>query len=183
MTVVGVVLAAGLGTRMGGPKAEMVVDGERLMDRAVRLLEEAGCDPVIVIGQASFAYPDALVWFNDAPERGMRSTLEIGIMRAAVTCRADVIAVMLVDLPGLTAEGTRMAVEAWRPGRIVVPTIDGHRTHPVVMEPHLWVEAIGMAGPDEGARRFLAHRPELVDEIEVPGDPFDLDVPEDLGHF
>ena len=38
MTTAGLVLAAGAGVRFGGPKAPVVVDGERLVDRAARLL-------------------------------------------------------------------------------------------------------------------------------------------------
>jgi molybdenum cofactor cytidylyltransferase/nicotine blue oxidoreductase len=37
-----------------------------------------------------------------------------------------------------------------------------------------------MAGPDEGARRYLAVNADLVDDIDVTGDPTDLDRPEDL---
>ncbi|MGA1145657.1 MAG: NTP transferase domain-containing protein, partial [Candidatus Nanopelagicales bacterium] len=48
-SVAGVVLAAGEGKRFGGPKAPFEYDGERLVDRAVRVLREAGCDPVFVI--------------------------------------------------------------------------------------------------------------------------------------
>ncbi|UDY23332.1 NTP transferase domain-containing protein [Nocardioides sp. Kera G14] len=180
--VTGLVLAAGLGRRMGGPKAELVVDGERLMDRAVRLLEEAGCDPVIVVGQASFAYPEALVFHNEDPEDGLRSSLQIGV-EAADGCGPGIVAVMLVDQPGLTVEGTRSVVSAWRPGRVSVGTIEGRRVHPVVMAIDEWHEALSLAGPDEGARRFLASHPDLVDEIEVPGVATDLDTPEDLRRF
>ncbi len=48
-TVAGAVLAAGSGTRMGRPKAELVVAGVRLLDRAVTVLREAGCDPVVAV--------------------------------------------------------------------------------------------------------------------------------------
>jgi len=41
-SVAGVVLAAGEGRRFGGPKAPYVHEGERLVDRSVRLLREAG---------------------------------------------------------------------------------------------------------------------------------------------
>lgn len=43
----GVVLAAGEGRRFGGPKAPYVLHGERLVDRAVRVLQQGGCDFLI----------------------------------------------------------------------------------------------------------------------------------------
>jgi molybdenum cofactor cytidylyltransferase/nicotine blue oxidoreductase len=48
------------------------------------------------------------------------------------------------------------------------------------MSPALWRDALALADADEGARRFLAAHPELVDEIPVQGDPDDLDTPQDL---
>ena len=53
MTVAGLVLAAGEGRRLGRPKALLEVDGERLVDRAVRVLHEAGCSPVYVVAGAT----------------------------------------------------------------------------------------------------------------------------------
>ena len=40
-----VILAAGSGRRMGGPKALLRLDGSTLLQRAVRAAREAGCDP------------------------------------------------------------------------------------------------------------------------------------------
>ena len=40
--VAGLVLAAGAGRRFGRPKALVELDGERLVDRAVRVLETGG---------------------------------------------------------------------------------------------------------------------------------------------
>ncbi len=43
---IGMVLAAGAGRRYGQPKAGVQFQGERLVDRAVRVLTEGGCKQV-----------------------------------------------------------------------------------------------------------------------------------------
>ena len=53
MTVAGLLLAAGAGRRMGGPKALVELDGEPLVRRGIRLLTDGGCDPVTVVVGAS----------------------------------------------------------------------------------------------------------------------------------
>ena len=42
--VVGIVLAAGAGRRFGSAKALAVLDGQRLVDRAVATLRAGGCE-------------------------------------------------------------------------------------------------------------------------------------------
>lgn len=178
--IAGAVLAAGSGTRMGTPKADLVVDGERLLDRAVRTLRAAGCDPVIAIVRTGMVVAGAEAIVNPEPERGQRSSLELAVTAAA---GADALAVLLVDVPGIGADAVRRVGAAWRPGRIAVARYAAVRGHPTVMSPALWREALTLAGPDEGARSLLRARPDLVDEIEVPGDPADLDTPADLARW
>ena len=48
-TLSGIVLAAGAGERMGGPKAVLVVEGEPLAGLHARRLREVGCDPVVLV--------------------------------------------------------------------------------------------------------------------------------------
>ena len=68
----GVVLAAGSDSRFGEPKAPLEVDGERLVDRSVRVLREGGCDPIFVIlGAWEGSVDDALVIVNHGWEEGM----------------------------------------------------------------------------------------------------------------
>lgn len=174
--VAGAVLAAGAGTRMGEPKATLMLDGGRLLDRAIAALRTGGCDPVYAVVRSGVAVPDAVSIVNPDPERGQRSSLELAV--AAAGTRA--LAVVLVDVPGLTAQAVRAVIESWRPGRIAVATAGGRRTHPTVMAAEQWRAARGLAGPDEGARAYLRAHPELVDEIPVDVDPTDLDTPDDL---
>jgi CTP:molybdopterin cytidylyltransferase MocA len=178
--ITGAVLAAGSGERMGRPKAAVRLAGVRLVDRAVGTLRAAGCDPVIAVVRAGVGVAGAQTVVNPDPARGMRSSLELAV-EAAAGSRA--LAVVLVDAPGIGAEAVSSVCAAWRPGRIAVARYAAGRGHPMVMAPALWCEALALAGPDEGARALLARRPDLVDEVDVAGDPTDLDTPEDLARW
>lgn len=173
----GAVLAAGSGTRMGRPKAELVVDGARLVDRAVLALREAGCHPLFAVVRAGTVVAGARAVVNPAPQRGQRSSLTLAVDAAG---DADALAVLLVDAPGVGSAAIAAAIGAWQPGRIAVACYDGRRGHPIVMAPALWRAALDLAGPDEGARALLRTCPELVDEVPVVGDPTDLDTPDDV---
>jgi molybdenum cofactor cytidylyltransferase/nicotine blue oxidoreductase len=167
---------------MGSPKAVLRVDGARLVDRAVAALTVGGCAPVLAVVPDGVEVAGAQVVVNDAPERGMRSSLVLAV-DAADAAGADALAVLLVDLPGVPGAAVRAVVGAWTPGRVAVASYGGRRGHPTVMAPTLWRAALRLAGPDEGARAFLADRPDLVDEAVAEGDPADLDTPDDLSRW
>jgi len=178
--VAGIVLAAGLGRRMGRPKAGILLDGVRLVDRATAALREAGCDPVIAVVHAGIEC-DAVTVVNPEPGRGLRSSLELGL--AAVPPGTAAIAVTLVDMPGVTGDAIARVAGHWHPDRIAMGIAGGRRTHPTVMSPDRWREAVVLAGADEGARAYLAAHPDLVDEIPVTINPADLDEPDDLAEW
>jgi CTP:molybdopterin cytidylyltransferase MocA len=165
---------------MGRPKADLVVDGVRLLDRAIGAAAAAGCRPVLAVVRPGTQHADAQLVVNPKPDRGMRSSLALAVEAVP---EADALAVLLVDAPGITADAIRTVVAAWRPGRIAVGRYGARRGHPTVMAPALWRAALALAGPDEGARALLAARPELVDEVDVAGDPADLDTPADLARW
>jgi len=162
---------------MGAPKAELELGGVRLVDRAVAALLAGGCDPVVAVVRAGVAVPGAVVAVNPDPSRGMRSSLEVAVGAAGT---AAALAVVLVDTPGVGAAAVRAVVRAWRPGRVAVASFAGTRGHPTVMSPDHWRAALALAAADEGARAFLRAHPELVDVVAVPGDPADLDTPDDV---
>ena len=162
---VGLVLAAGAGTRFGGPKAPYEYQGERLVDRAVRLLREAGCDEVhVVLGAWIGEVPGAHIIHNTEWESGMGSSLRTGLKYLKKNTDANRVVVMLVDLPGMTSEAIKRVMEHEAP--VVVATFDGKRGHPVVFNRKYWKEIGKAAKGDKGARKFLKQHVEMAELVE-----------------
>ncbi len=183
MTVAGLVLAAGAGRRFGRPKALVELDGERLVDRAVRVVRDGGCQPVIVVaGAATLQVPDALVVDNPQWATGMGSSLRTGL--AALSQRATAAVIVLVDTPWLGPDAVRRLVRAHDAGaQLAVATYAGERGHPVLLGRSHWVAAAAAAVGDNGARSYLWSRRADVVEVDCTGtgDPRDVDHPSQLG--
>lgn len=193
--VAGLLLAAGGGRRMGGPKALVRIDGQPLVERGVRLLRAGGCAPVVVILGAGAAevtrtcqLTGAEVVVNDRWATGMGSSLRAGL--AALDGRADVgaVVVALVDQPLVGAEAVRRLVQAWRVDApdAAVATYGGRPRNPVLLDRRAWEAAGEAAVGDVGARGFLRGPITAYDAavVEVPcdgtGSPADVDTPEQL---
>jgi CTP:molybdopterin cytidylyltransferase MocA len=172
----GLVLAAGEGRRFGGPKAPYLLDGERLVDRAVRVLREGGCAPVLVVlGAWIGEVPGAEVVRNDAWAEGMGSSLRCGLDALEAQADVDRALVSLVDLPGLTPAAVRRLLDV--DAALAAAAYGGERGHPVLLAREHWDGVIATATGDRGARAYLAaHEPRLVEVGDVATGA-DLDVP------
>lgn len=175
-------LAAGAGRRFGSPKAVVELAGERLVDRAVRVLAEGGVSRAYVVsGSVALSVPGAVVVENPDWESGMASTLLAGLDALPPTAEAAL--VVLVDHVGLTpAAVRRVAGSAAGPASLVAATYGGRQGHPVVLGRDWWPEVRATAAGDEGARAVLAaHRDVLVPvECSDVATAVDVDRPGDL---
>ena len=183
MSVAGVVLAAGSGSRLGTPKALVELHGERLVDRAVRTLRAGGCDAVIVVlGAAEIDVPDATVVHNPDWATGMGSSFRVGL--ASPPAEADAVIVHLVDQPQIGPEVVARLIAAHAAGATVaVATYGGQRRNPVLLARSTWAEASALAeGKDQGARPYLAAHPEAMTGVPCDdlGDAADIDTAADL---
>jgi nicotine blue oxidoreductase len=182
--VAGLLLAAGAGRRMGGPKALVQLDGEPLVRRGVRLLAEGGCDPVVVVVGAAAERVRPLcdgAQVVEAPDwaTGMAASLRAGL--AAVGGDACVVA--LVDQPGVSPVAVERLRAAHRDGaRAAVATYAGRPRNPVLLDRSLWADVAASASGDEGARPWLRAHPDLVVQVDCTdaGTPDDVDTPQDL---
>jgi CTP:molybdopterin cytidylyltransferase MocA len=180
--VAGLVLAAGAGRRFGGPKAVVELAGERLVDRAVRVLAEGGVSQAYVVsGPVALSVPGAVVVENPDWGSGMASSLLAGL--DALPADAPAALVLLVDHVGLTPAAVgRLAGEVTGPASLVAATYDGRQGHPVVLGRDWWPEVRATAAGDQGARAVLAaHRDVLVQvECSDVASAADVDRPGDL---
>lgn len=187
--VVGLVLAAGAGTRMGRPKALMTTDaGTPWVAIAAGTLRDAGCDPVLVVLGAAADAATALVpaWAHIVVAEdwadGMAASLRRGLEAAAGPAAgpAPVAAlVTLVDLPDassaaagrvLAAGGAATAVDA-----LARAAYRGRPGHPVLIGRAHWAPLLAALAGDVGARTYLTANGALEVECGDLGDGRDVD--------
>ena len=179
----GLVLAAGAGRRFGRPKALVTWRGRTLVEHAVALLADGGCDPVVVVlGAGADEVPPprgAGTVVNPAWDSGMGSSLRAGL---AAVAGSDVV-VTLVDTPLLGPASVRRLLAARIPeGGAAVATYAGEWGHPVLLSTGAAAEVAATATGDRGARGWLRDHRGKVSEVpcDGTGDPRDVDVPDDL---
>lgn len=169
--VVGIVLAAGAGTRFGGPKALARDDRGAWLPRAVATLRAGGCAPVVVVLGAASDEAAALVEPGSALivvardwAGGVSASLRAGL-DVARREHPDVVAVAIVpvDLPGLTAASVRRVVAGAHPATLRRPVHDGVPGHPVVIGADHFDALRASVRGDRGAGPYLrTHGVELI---------------------
>lgn len=189
--VAGLVLAAGAGRRLGGPKALLRADGVALVERAVAAARDGGCDPVLVVlgaqadrVRSEVSLDGATVVVNRAWGSGMGSSLKVGLAALAGT-DAHAVLVMLVDMPGITAAAVRRIVALPYQSALVCASYQGRRGHPMLLGRDHWPGIVTLATADVGARPYLlAHRDE-IQEVACGdvADDSDVDTPEDAARW
>ncbi|WP_445169160.1 nucleotidyltransferase family protein [Mycolicibacterium sp. Dal123E01] len=159
--IAGVLLAAGAGTRYGMPKV-LAAQGLWLRS-AVAALSEGGCDDVVVVlGAAVVDVPaPARAVIAEDWQQGMGTSLRTGL---ATVPDADYAVVLTVDTPDIGADVVGRVLTAARSSQsgLARATYDRRPGHPVVVARRHWPALLDTLRGDEGARRFLAGRLDVV---------------------
>ena len=159
--VVGVLLAAGAGTRMGRPKALVSDERGSWLLRACVTLRNGGCDDVVVVLGAEAARARSLL--GDLPvdvveasdwSDGMSASLRAGLAHAAIG-DADAALVHLVDLPDVGPEVVARMIRSASPDTLARAVYDGRPGHPVLIGRDHWDGVMQDAVGDRGAREYL----------------------------
>ena len=162
----GLVLAAGAGRRFGQPKAGVVFNGERLVDRSIRILHQAGCQSVtVVLGAWIQPLSSCRVVVNQQWSSGLASSLRCGLQALSIedvqpdSCSNRAV-ITLVDLPGLSGPAIKTVLGVQE--SLVAATYRGRQGHPVVIAQSHWPCLISSLEGDRGAGAYLKkHRNEL----------------------
>lgn len=195
MTVLGLLLAAGAGRRMGGPKA-LLHDraGVPFLARAIGALLEGGCTSVLVVTGASSEEANGLLdetgWTEDQAvavvvaddwAEGMGASLRAGLSAALGTDAACAL-VSLVDLPDVGADVVRRVLGevGCDQHALARATYDGRPGHPVLLGRDHWAGVLESSRGDKGARDYLATHPPVEVECGDLATGRDTDTPADL---
>ncbi len=159
--VTGLLLAAGAGSRRGGPKA--LVPG--WLEGAVAALHDGGCVRVVVVlgaraDEARHLVPSsASIVVVDDWDEGMSRSLRAGLVALEVG-DAPAALVHLVDLPDVTAQVVRRVLAVGPDvDALARATYDGRPGHPVLIGRNHWLGVIAETDGDRGARGYLATHP------------------------
>ena len=183
-----VILAAGESRRMGEPKMLLPWGNSTIIRHVCE--QVIACRPyeVVIVAGSQFEEIRGLtsdlpvrVVFNPAYADGeMRSSLQVGLQ--SLWHSSDACMVILGDQPEIQQEVMRTVLMAYHEakGRLIAPSYDHKRGHPVLIDHAFWPEIMALE-PGQAPRDFIrAHDSEiyhlLVDTATVLSD---IDTPDD----
>jgi molybdenum cofactor cytidylyltransferase len=188
--VAALILAAGRGTRMGGPNKLLAELHGKPMVRLVaeQLLRSKASSVTVVTGHQAAEVERALdglkVAFVHNPDfrDGIAGSVKAGI--AAVPRDADGAVICLADMPLIDTKLIDRLIDAFAPERghlIAAPVSDGRRGNPVLWSRRFFAELMMLDG-DVGARNLIVKHAQAVADVAVegPGAFLDIDTPQAL---
>jgi molybdenum cofactor cytidylyltransferase len=137
----------------------------------------------VVVVSNDPAFGDALAGLaltiveNAHPEEGISSSIAVGLRALPADSRAALIGV--ADQPYLTVEAVEELLQAFSPGRIVVPRFGDHRGNPPVFDRRFFHDLMQLRG-DRGGQMVVNAHPGAVIEVGLAEEiGADVDRPED----
>lgn len=171
-TVAGIVLAAGMSTRLGRPKQLLDFSGAPLVVHVVDRATSGGLAPVVVVtGHAGADVEEALrlrdvtIAHNSAYADGQGSSLVVGVR--SLPPSVDAVVILLSDQPTIDPRVIADLIDARRQGAsLAIARYGSTPSHPVLFGRKHFVELEKVSG-DEGARSVI--RRHLRDLVLVDG--------------
>ena len=188
-TICGLILAAGLSTRMGEFKPLMPFRGKTLIENTVDSVLNSGAEQVVVVtGHRADelepilekAYGNRVILTRN-PDYATTDMLHS--IRTGCTAMPECDAFFLLpgDMP-VVRQSTFSKVRSRRDGSlsVIFPTLDGYRKHPPLVDYRLIPEILAF-DRDGGLRQFWKERETLIQTVSVDDEGVwvDLDTQED----
>ena len=183
MKVAGLILAAGGSTRLGSPKQLLVYEGHTLLRRTVETVLVAGCRPVVVVlgARAGRLTPelrglDVSTVVNTGWERGMGTSVRLGLSALSPGPEIDAVLLSLCDQPLIGPEALRRLLPA-SACSIAAAEYDGTLGVPAVFGREHFAELAAL--PDAaGAKPILQRHAARVTAVPMPEAATDIDTRE-----
>jgi xanthine dehydrogenase accessory factor len=183
-----IILAAGQASRFGQCKQLMPLGGKVLLQHVLDNLGASKVDDIVVILgaraaeiQETVTFGRARVVMNRDHAQGMSTSIQAGLRSLSPETEAAMI--VLADEPFVTTHTYDTLVDEYRAKRasVVVPTYQGFRGNPVVVDRSLFAEMMEIRG-DIGCRAIFGEHPQSIVKVPVAdrGVVTDIDTMEDF---
>jgi molybdenum cofactor cytidylyltransferase len=190
--IAGILLAAGQSKRFRTYKLLHEVGGNPLLYYSLKPCLDSRLSAVyLVVGSREHEIVHALgalfgtepkirILSNEHPERGLMSSLKIGLR--ILGRRYDAAMVLLADMPFVVKDVIDQLIRVFeKENAIVVPEIGGELSHPRILPRRYFPEFLRLDDDERGSKVIDAHRDDLiVVKVENPRHGVDIDRPEDL---
>jgi CTP:molybdopterin cytidylyltransferase MocA len=184
--ICGLVLAAGMSTRMEAFKPLLPLRGKTLIENTIDSLLTGGAGQVVVVlgyrGEElepllSSCYGEQVlpVWNRDFANTDMLHSVQIG---CAALPECEAFFLLPGDMPVIEPETFRRLLQEWEqlPTGIIFPTLNGYRKHPPLIDAQM-IPAIRSFTGEGGLRQLWSHHEDQIRTVSVedPGVWIDLD--------
>jgi molybdenum cofactor cytidylyltransferase len=183
-----IVLAAGLGTRMGAIKPLLPIGPDPALAAVLKTVREAALpEALVVLGHDASEILDHVplcshqLVINPRPEAGLSHSLRLALQRIERGVRG--VLVFHADMPYLSASTVRAVVNATLAGAsLAAPVYGDQRGFPVYFAAHHLEKLMRSLTGDRGGQTYLALQSDALVLVPVddPGCVRDIDRPEDL---
>src|SRR5579862_6957553 len=120
--VAAIIVAAGSSSRLGQPKQLLIIDGQTMLQRAIRFAHGAGASPVVVVLGAhretierNVDLGAAKIVVNKTWKEGIGGSIRVGVAAAENEASRPVGALLMIcDQPRVTAEHLSRMMVAFR---------------------------------------------------------------------
>ena len=178
-----IVLAAGKSERMGQPKALLPFRGRTFLENILDAISRSSISQTLVVvghprKEIEKTIHGPLLVFNPDYEQGMVTSLQTGIR--ALPPDSIGAFLFLVDHPVVETETIETMMPSIGPNRIVQPTFQGRRGHPVFLGLEVLREILQLP-PSQGADVVVRRDAGRIIEVPVgsPGILIDVDTPDE----
>ena len=184
----GIILAAGLSTRMGEPKQLLPFGGSTIIETVIdNLLASKLNEVIVVVGheakkvRARIRHKPVKIVYNPDYKEGMLTSAQCGV--GQISASADAFAMTLVDLPLITPDLVNLVIDTYvqTGGGIAVPSYNYRRGHPVIFNRRYTVDLLALDGDSGGVRSLFRKYADDIHYVTVDTDRVlrDIDYRED----
>lgn len=187
-----ILLAAGSSSRMGESKQLLIIDGQPLLRRTIKVALDANPDNLIVVLGSNFEEHQKVISdlpveivYNENWEKGMGNSLKRGLTRLLeLNPKTRAVVVLVCDQPLLTTEHIINIIRASKilAAPIIATAYGGTIGVPALFEKSLF-EALLNLPDNHGAKSVIQNFALESKSIPFPDGAVDLDTPEDYSIF